>query len=215
MVSLHYQQPWFSQSNGEAERAVKTMKSLLKKAEDPYMAILTYWLTPLSSGFGPAELLMSCHLHVNLPIIQSQLQPSVPDFLLLKERRRTRRVFDSQHAVYDLDTLFPWDEVRVPNHNITSHVIEAIVPRSYHVSIPTGIVRHNRAHLQHLPISDNGETFIQIAKLFSCVNLQLSNCYWRVTMVKSGHVSMPPKWWIAQIAYEGEVWWWTLIRVNR
>ena len=34
--------PRFPQSNGEAERAVKTVKNLLKKAEDPYMAMLTY-----------------------------------------------------------------------------------------------------------------------------------------------------------------------------
>ena len=32
----------FPQSNGEAERAVKTVKALLKKSEDPYLAMLTY-----------------------------------------------------------------------------------------------------------------------------------------------------------------------------
>ena len=155
--------PDFPQSNGEAERAVKTVKSLLKKAEDPYMAILTYRSTPLSSGFSPAEILMSRRLCANLPIMQSQLQPSVPDFSLLKAReeerkRNQKRVFDSRHAVHDLKPASmqttarhtfhhqtidvhidqQFREVWVPDHNITGHVIEPIAPRSYHVSIPTG-----------------------------------------------------------------------------
>lgn len=50
--------PKFPQSNGEAERAVQTVKNLLKKAEDLYLALLAYRTTPLRNGFSPAELLM-------------------------------------------------------------------------------------------------------------------------------------------------------------
>ena len=78
--------------------------------------------------FSPEELLMSCCLHANLPLIQSQLQPSAPNLSLLKakekeKKRNQKRVFDSQHAVHDLDPLYPVDEVWVPDHNITYHVI--------------------------------------------------------------------------------------------
>lgn len=50
--------PRYLQSNGEAERAVRTVKRLLKKNQDPQRALLAYRSTPLSQGFSPAELLM-------------------------------------------------------------------------------------------------------------------------------------------------------------
>ena len=51
--------PYFPQSNGEAERAVQTIKNLMRKKDDLYLAILAYRITPTEIGYSPAELLMS------------------------------------------------------------------------------------------------------------------------------------------------------------
>ena len=51
--------PYFPQRNGEAERAVGTVKRLLNRESDPYPALMAYHATPLQNGYSPAELLMS------------------------------------------------------------------------------------------------------------------------------------------------------------
>ena len=127
------------------------------------------------------------------------MQPSVPDFSLIQaqeeeKRRNQKRVFDARHAVHDLDPLVPGDEVWVPDHNTTGNVIEPIAPRSYHVSIPTGIVRRNRAHLRRMPNSDSTVTVTRSAESPNCVDEQASD---RVT-TRSGRVSVLPKRWISQ-----------------
>lgn len=44
--------PYFPQSNGEAERAVRTIKDLLKKSGESHLALLAYRSTPLVIPFG-------------------------------------------------------------------------------------------------------------------------------------------------------------------
>ena len=72
--------PKFPQSNSEAERAVKTVKAMLKKSEDPYLAMLAYQSTPLQNGFSPSELFMNRHLRTNLPMMEAQLKLQIPEF---------------------------------------------------------------------------------------------------------------------------------------
>ena len=69
--------PLFPQSNGHAERAVQTMKKLLKESRDPYMALLTYRTTPLPwCNLTPAGLLMGRKARGNLPQVTENLNPN-------------------------------------------------------------------------------------------------------------------------------------------
>ena len=49
--------PRYPQSNGLVERSIKTIKQLLKKSDDPFLALLVYRTSPLQwCGFSPSEL---------------------------------------------------------------------------------------------------------------------------------------------------------------
>ena len=50
--------PNHPQRNGAMKRAVKTVKGMLVKNEDPYLDLLAHSSTPLENGYSPAELLM-------------------------------------------------------------------------------------------------------------------------------------------------------------
>ena len=54
--------PRYPRTNGEVERAVRTVKGPLKKNDDPYLALLPYRSTPLQTGLSRGELLMGRRL---------------------------------------------------------------------------------------------------------------------------------------------------------
>ena len=100
--------PRYPQLNGEAERAVQTAKALLKKASDPYIALLTYRSTPLQSGHSPAELLMGRKLRSTLPILPTQLKSSwkaLRGFRIKNKHimAQQKRNFDKRHRVRAFD----------------------------------------------------------------------------------------------------------------
>ena len=71
--------PVHPQGDGEAERAVKTIKILLNMADDKYIALLNYRSTPLQRRSSPAELLMGRKLRTKIPTLPVQHIPEGKD----------------------------------------------------------------------------------------------------------------------------------------
>ena len=155
--------PRYPQSNGESERAVRTLKQLLSKNDDAQLALLTYRTTPLQSGLSPSEMLMGRQLRTRLPTTDSKLQQGVPEHarqtVVIREdeqRNAQQQQFDLRHRAKDLPALQPGNNVWIRDMNRHGSVVKrSPQPRSYLVQMPKGIVRRNRAAL--VTMSDHHE----------------------------------------------------------
>lgn len=153
--------PKFPSSNGEVERGVKTVKSLLKKGGDHSKALLSYRSTPLACGYSPAELLMGRKLRTTLPMAPSNLLPKWPNMEEFQSKEaenkeRMRKNFDARHAVSQHPALEPEQPVYIKDMGEEGIVKEtAHTPRSYHVKTPRGVIRRNRSSLVKLPEANN------------------------------------------------------------
>lgn len=148
--------PRYPQANGEVERMVKTIKGLLLKSNDPFLALLAYRDTPGQLGSTPAELLMSRRLRTTLPLHPKKLAPSTQN---LKEVRRKdtllrdaqRRFYNRRHAARHLPQLEPGEGVWVKDRREKGVILKlASRPRSYVVELDKGgrIERNRRALVQ-------------------------------------------------------------------
>ena len=148
--------PLYPQSNGEAERAVRTVKSLWKKEKDPFLALLIYRATPLEIGYSPAELLMCRRLRTTLPLAQEQRVPKLPDPTVLSNKNdqvkgRQKMNFDADHGVKMLPTLHSGDTVWILDRRTMGRVVKEIAPRSYVVETQERNFRRNRRALVLMP----------------------------------------------------------------
>jgi transposase InsO family protein len=157
--------PHYPPSNGQAERMVKTVKNLLKDAEDPYLALLAYRATPLPwCGISPAQLSMGRAIRATLPLTAQNL---IPEWSYLQQFRQANKEFketqkenyDRRHRVRDLPEIPADTPVFVnTNGNVTSGRITSTTdsPRSYYIETPSGMIRRNRTHITIDPgASDN------------------------------------------------------------
>ena len=151
--------PHYPQSNREAERAVQTVKNLLKKEGDLYLALLSYRSTPLKCGFSPSELLMARKLRTNVPITRESLKPAVPDLTVLREKEEQIRKsdqcnFDQHHQARELEPLYPGQKVWVADRGEEAEVVQEAGTRSYQVQTPDEKFRRNQRALIDFPNTD-------------------------------------------------------------
>lgn len=149
--------PHYPQSNGEAERAVRTVKSLLKKGEDPHKALMAYRATPLAHGSSPAQLLMGRNIRTPLPVCQEKLQPGWPNLQAFRRKdqelkQKQASWFNKRHKTQTRQELRPGQRVWVKNTKDTGTINgPANTPRSYNIDMPSGRLRRNRSHLRVIP----------------------------------------------------------------
>jgi len=158
-IKLSTSSPMYPQSNGQAERAVQTVKALLTKAEmagqDPYVALLQYRLSPVSGlPYSPAQMLMGRQIKGRLPTSAKLLRPRIVNArpLLLERQQEQKRQFDKNSK--PLPPLRPGDSIRVLRKGKwVPGVVKAThsAPRSYIVSCEGSDLRRNRRQLLSTP----------------------------------------------------------------
>jgi hypothetical protein len=174
--------PYYPQANGEAERAVGTIKGLLKKDGDPYKALLAYRSTPLQTGYSPSQLLMGRILRTSVPTTCEQRRPRIPDLRAVrrcdkKSKTRQKTDFDSRHGARELPPLQPGDLVWMPARQTEGEVQREVAPQSYEVEQDEGSIRRNRRDLIRLPSSgeDQSESSDHVEQSESNSNESTSN----------------------------------------
>lgn len=148
--------PYFPQSNGCVEAAVKCAKNLIKKNDDIYLALLAYRTSPLSCGYSPSELLMNRKLRNPLPMISNALNKPVctQDFQIREERMKDKSAeqFNTRHRTRNLSELSVGDKVWITDLRAYGTVTSVLQePRSYLVLTDFGTYRRNRWHLVPAP----------------------------------------------------------------
>lgn len=145
--------PHYPQANGEAERAVGTVKSLWKKETDQTEALLAYRATPLEHGYSPAQLLMGRHLRTTVSQPATSLVPQWSNLEEFKKAGRQGRLqqetrFNRRHLARPLPELSQGQKVWITTENIPDAVVrQAETPRSFLVQTDRGQFRRNRIHL--------------------------------------------------------------------
>ena len=156
----HTSSPHYPRSNSKAEKAVQTVKNLLRKAQvenrDFHLALLDLRNSPTNDDIGsPVQRLMGRRTKTLLPTADNLLRPKIVSPATVKSHRLEQQ--ERQKQAYDktarpLTTLQRGDHVRFKNGTLWQPAVVTEVsahPRPYIIQTPEGqVYRRNRAHLR-------------------------------------------------------------------
>ena len=149
--------PYYAQSNGKAESAVKIAKSLLQKAKrdgrDIWLCLLEWRNVPTQGlDSSPCQRLMSRRTRSLLPVSNFLLKPKVIDDsrFMDKKYKRMKRFYDRTSK--SLRDLIPGELIRMyhPGNKrwLLGKCIKMVAPRSYVVEVNGVRYRRNRSFLR-------------------------------------------------------------------
>ena len=123
------------QANGEAERAVQTIKNAVKKENDPGKALMSYRATPLENEYSPGEMLLRGKIRTTVPVFPDQLTPSWPGLQELREDEQESKIIQTKrynvsHRCTELPALKPGCGLRI-RKKLAVAKERATAPRSY------------------------------------------------------------------------------------
>uniref|UniRef100_A0A672HFZ9 Integrase catalytic domain-containing protein n=1 Tax=Salarias fasciatus TaxID=181472 RepID=A0A672HFZ9_SALFA len=189
--------PRYPQANGEAERAVATVKGLWKEGGDYAKALLSYRATPLENGYSPGQLLMGRQLRTTLLQVPKTLTPCWPNIKQLRSRetqgkQKQEKYYNKHHRTHKQPELHPGQTVWITTENTHGTVVnQTAAPRSYLVRTGDGLLRRNRSHLratqQPPPEPTSGEDTVSDSEN------QLAAVPEDAYITRSGRRSRPPK----------------------
>ena len=138
------------QANGEAERAVQTIKNVLKKEKDLAKALMSYRETPLENGYSPVEMLFARKIRTTVSVLPDQLKPSWPGLQELREHKQESKIVQTKrcnvsHGWTELLALQPGGGLWIRTKKPSVVMVRATTPWSYVVVKQDGYpIRRNR-----------------------------------------------------------------------
>ena len=141
--------PHYLQSNGKAEKAVQTVKNLLRKAHaekrDFHLALLNFRNTPTNDNLGsPTQRLMGHRTKTLLPttcnlLLPKIIKPSSVKSALFKQKNTQKYYYDQKSRI--LPPLNTGDPVKFKSGAVWLPAVVTKVsdsPRSYVITTPKG-----------------------------------------------------------------------------